>query len=283
MPSQHTISENLSSFLPFDYNTLERLAKRLSDINIFLTGSIALYYQGFDLGRKPHDVDFVFSGDSYDEITKILAEFSLDTDDMILDSDSSYDVDLFLTGFKINDVLVEVRRGIDIKTRIINGIIMQDYRQIIDEKMKYALSTSSTAIKHQKDLETIGIDFDCYKKTFDNLEAAKKAFEKEKRRIYDLKIRNANNQIDFNAKTICAGQVRSYADSIYKYEIKSPLDIEHVEAVARDRIDRLHKVTNKGWCFSGSCSFPFGLEPYFRLSKDGDGSYTLLICQPYTG
>lgn len=74
------------------------------------------------------------------------------------------------------------------------------------------------------------------------------------------------------------GQVAAYKDSIYSYEIESDMSAGLVKHFCTRK---LKKAEHEGTDFSGSCSFPFGLNPFYSFTKTGDNSYKYIVCQPY--
>ncbi|MCK5015678.1 MAG: hypothetical protein KAS32_01285 [Candidatus Peribacteraceae bacterium] len=83
-------------------------------------------------------------------------------------------------------------------------------------------------------------------------------------------------------KILQAGQLRSYADSIYEYEIESTI---HENRIKEFCFQFLKKVDpkHKGNQFNGSCNFPFGLSSFYSFTKIEDNKYHYKVCSPYTG
>jgi len=79
---------------------------------------------------------------------------------------------------------------------------------------------------------------------------------------------------------IRGGQLRPYADSVYEYEIESTLDPKETENHCTAKVKPCQ---NKGSDFSGSCSFPFGLNSFYSFSKIAENKYNYKVCEPYTG
>ena len=86
----------------------------------------------------------------------------------------------------------------------------------------------------------------------------------------------------FKVKNIRYGQVASYKDSIYEYEVISEVPESEVE---KHCITEVKPCKNKsqGSSFHGSCSFPFGLNSYYKFNKVADNTYRYTVCSPYTG
>jgi hypothetical protein len=78
------------------------------------------------------------------------------------------------------------------------------------------------------------------------------------------------------------GQVAPYKDSVYEYRIKTTLPEFDVKSFCVKFLKPATHEVESG-CFNGSCSFPFGLENYYKFSKTGDDSYYYIVCSPYTG
>lgn len=86
----------------------------------------------------------------------------------------------------------------------------------------------------------------------------------------------------YKVKKIRGGQISSYKDSIYEYEIESKMPAEKVESYCREVVRRcVHK--SQGGCFTGSCKFPFGLERYYKFTTLDKGRYNYTVCEPFTG
>ena len=92
-------------------------------------------------------------------------------------------------------------------------------------------------------------------------------------------------------KQIQAGQLRPYADSIYEYEITTNIKgmlynetDEEYDKIKEFCTEILYPSKNEGGGgFNGSCSFPHGLNSYYKFVKRDRGSYHYIVCQPYTG
>ena len=82
-------------------------------------------------------------------------------------------------------------------------------------------------------------------------------------------------------KCLQAGQVRPYADSIYEYELETTLHITEVKRFCTLFL-RPSKIEHAGR-FDGSCSFPHGLNSYYKFTKKSDTNYHYIVCSPYTG
>lgn len=77
-----------------------------------------------------------------------------------------------------------------------------------------------------------------------------------------------------------SGQPRPHADSIYIYKVFS----DSPEYLIMGFCTQILKPSkNKGSNFSGSSSFPFGLESFYSFEKTGEHEYLYKVCQPYTG
>ena len=267
---------------------IEKIAKDLQLLGVFLSGSFALFYQGIDLERDAHDVDFVTSDnvELTDDISKaivaIFIENGASADDLAVE-EGNYDNSLFVMGCNFPEFFLEIRLASDIKTVVIDDIEMQDCKQIIEKKLEYACSESKTAIKHQFDLEKIGIDVTGYIKAKEDFEKAKSFFTDKKHEKSKVLSRLSGMQHNFKFECLQAGQQKPYQDSVYYYKIYSDLDAEKVLELARKHISKLGDTTNKGSCFSGSCNFPFGLETYYSFAKVKNNEFDLKICHPYTG
>lgn len=82
-------------------------------------------------------------------------------------------------------------------------------------------------------------------------------------------------------KTLHDGQMRLCADSVYEYEIFTDLRESSVKEFCTKFL-RPSKIEFAG-CFNGSCSFPHGLNSYFKFTKKDDNKYYYIVCEPYTG
>ena len=78
------------------------------------------------------------------------------------------------------------------------------------------------------------------------------------------------------------GQVGPYKDSVYEFVIKTDLPEHDVKRFCTTFLRGGKHQVDSGK-FDGNCSFPFGLESYFKFHKKDDGSYYYITCHPYTG
>lgn len=87
---------------------------------------------------------------------------------------------------------------------------------------------------------------------------------------------------DITVIKVQGGQVASYKDSIYRFIVQCFLPEEQVEELCklycRNSNNKL-----QGGNFNGSCSFPFGLNSFYRFNKLAYGVYEYTVCEPYTG
>lgn len=81
-------------------------------------------------------------------------------------------------------------------------------------------------------------------------------------------------------ETLRSGQVSSYKDSVYEYRVTSTAPEEQVLEACLNDIHKCNK-ENKGYDFSGSCSFPYGLNNFYSFTKIQDGVYIYKVCSPY--
>jgi len=225
-------------------DTVKNIAIALQEHQIFLTGSFALLYQGLNLNRKAHDVDFVFNGeinDIHDIVKNIFKTVCGVKNKHFVYETEEYATSEYLTGCMINGVLFEIRFGSDISTKEVDGIIMQDYRQILAKKLDYAMSGSLTRDKHIKDLELFGIGVNQYKSKYNEYVVARNNFEAEKRRMSHLVNSYAYNQHNFKVECKRSGQVGKYKDCVYEYHITSPLTVEEFEELARKTYSKIKR------------------------------------------
>jgi len=93
------------------------------------------------------------------------------------------------------------------------------------------------------------------------------------------------NEITYSIRwqIIRVGQLRLYADSIYEYRIESEL---HENLIKNFCIKVLRPCSIEGRVgteqFDGSCSFPHGLQPYYRFRKIEENIYEYVVCEPFT-
>lgn len=76
------------------------------------------------------------------------------------------------------------------------------------------------------------------------------------------------------------GQMRPYQDSIYRYKVESNFDEKRVKDFCTVVLRKCENELANG-SFDGACSFPFGLNSYFRFIKKSEGEYEYTVCQPY--
>lgn len=103
---------------------------------------------------------------------------------------------------------------------------------------------------------------------------------------------SVNIKDEMEVKTIRAGQVSAYKDSIYEYQITTSLDSNVVENYCTTK---LHKCINKSnyGCFDGFSRYPFRLESYYSfrewstIIKENppyevvSRIYKYTVCEPY--
>lgn len=98
----------------------------------------------------------------------------------------------------------------------------------------------------------------------------------------DLFTKLINELDDIQVIKVQGGQIASYKDSIYEFIVQSYLHEEQVEELCKLYCrNSTHKVKNGN--FNGSCSFPFGLESFYKFERIGYGVYRYIVCEPYTG
>ena len=83
-------------------------------------------------------------------------------------------------------------------------------------------------------------------------------------------------------KKVSGGQLRPYSDSVYVFEVTSDKPEDEVEKHCTQEVKRCNN-KSQGGRFDGSCSFPFGLNSYYKFSKVTDNKYRYTVCEPYTG
>jgi hypothetical protein len=83
-------------------------------------------------------------------------------------------------------------------------------------------------------------------------------------------------------ETLRSGVVSAYKDSVYEYRVTSTAPEEQVLEVCLTDIHKCNK-ENKWNDFSGSCSFPYGLNNFYSFKKIQDGVYIYKVCSPYCG
>jgi hypothetical protein len=265
-------------------NKIKPIALELQKHNIYLSGSLALWLQGIDLERPAHDIDFICEDtDNSSKILTILKEAGIQEDDCNLEYTSRYSNATYLTGWVFEETICELRQASKIQLIEVEGLYVQDFKQILDEKLKYAMSSSSTKEKHSQDLELLGFKVQEWLAAKEALEEAERKFQVVKYEWTRLSNTYAQQQYNFKVTLISKGQLRPYSDSVSHYEIETNLPKEEVEAVARLKIEEFTHITNRGGNFGGACNFPFGLNPYYALIKQSSNRYSLHICHPYTG
>lgn len=78
-----------------------------------------------------------------------------------------------------------------------------------------------------------------------------------------------------------SGQVRSHADSIYEYEVETALPEYEVKRFCTSFLKPSKH--EGGGSFSGACSFPHGMDSFYKFEKLEDNKYRYTVCSPYTG
>ena len=263
---------------------IENIALALQEKNIFLSGSFALYYQGIDFKREAHDVDFVYDGDVtdiYEYVEKTFIEIGGAKKHNFIYEQTDYSSSEYLTGCLIDNIVFEIRYASDISTVCVDGILMQRSTQILNKKIEYATSNSTTRDKHINDLQSVGIGIIKYVEAHNLLTVATDNFQIEQNRKNMIMGTFLLDQYNFKVRCVRSGQVARYGDSVCEYHITSPLNIQQVEALAREKIHKFKNVVRKGTDFSGISNWPWGLEPYYSLNNN-KGVYILQICEPYT-
>lgn len=242
--------------------------KKLNQKNIYLGGSIALWYQGYDLGRKPKDIDMITC--SLNNIKGITEEYE--------EAEDSMSCDEVLYSFTEHGVKYEILEAVNIETIVIDGIEMHKASAIIGAKFNYARKGVD---KHIKDLKKLGFFVDrilILEKEIEKLNILKRRASLKNSSLIGSR---AFDNYKYTIKCLQAGQVAPYKDTIYKYKVTTnEQSIDEILAYCRSKIDNFKNVENKGSNFSGSCSFQYGLEPYYHYDNEDK---ILSICYPYTG
>ena len=134
-----------------------KIVQDMNSIGYLLCGSIALYYQGYNLYReKLNDIDFSTnnkkpSKDNIDDYLMLISKMDVMPDDLCSDHSDSY-----VSFKKDNNVIDILICNYPIKIVKHFGMLMQDKDQILKEKKRYA---EKGVIKHQDDLNLLGIKY----------------------------------------------------------------------------------------------------------------------------
>ena len=75
--------------------------------------------------------------------------------------------------------------------------------------------------------------------------------------------------------TLQSGQVAPYKDTVYKYILMTDMEIHTAHFFCVENIQRCN-IRNIGSDFSGSCSFPFGLERYHKFTPVNEVTQEIL-------
>jgi len=79
-----------------------------------------------------------------------------------------------------------------------------------------------------------------------------------------------------------SGQVAAYKDTITQYELKSNQSEGFIKLFCT-QILRFSRNESPNGCYTGSCSFPFGMESYYSFVEIEANVYIYTVCNPYTG
>ena len=84
-------------------------------------------------------------------------------------------------------------------------------------------------------------------------------------------------------EVIKSGQVAAHKDSTYKYVIETKLPERTVREFCTKFLHRAQYEAQNERQFNGSCSFPFGLDKFFKFYQDEENEniYHYFVCHPY--
>lgn len=86
-----------------------------------------------------------------------------------------------------------------------------------------------------------------------------------------------------NWDNLRAGQVRPYGDSIYRYRVMSDSPMFVVSTFCRKVLKPCENECLDDNQYTGSCSFPFALNSFYKFEMESPGVYIYTVCEPWTG